>query len=64
MKLIKKIIENKGCKRWTEIVKYFDGRTENALKNRYNLIVDKIKKTEKGKTELEIVKEYLEKCYS
>ena len=28
-------------KKWAEIVKLFDGRTENALKNRYSILIDK-----------------------
>jgi hypothetical protein len=52
IQLLKCIKQNKGSKKWSEIVKYFDGRTENALKNRYTLIIDKQKKHNKHKTEL------------
>ena len=32
-------MELEGVKKWAEIVKMFNGRTENALKNRFNLII-------------------------
>ncbi len=63
IQLLKCIKQNKGSKKWSEIVKYFDGRTENALKNRYTLIIDKQKKHNKHKSELEIIEEYLVRCY-
>jgi hypothetical protein len=65
VRLLKFIQTNNGLKKWSEISKYFEGRTENALKNRYTLIVEKQRKLSKNKhkTELEIVSEYLEKCY-
>jgi hypothetical protein len=44
-------------------VKHFDGRTENALKNRYTLIIEKQKRQHKHRSELEIIEEYLQKCY-
>ena len=44
-------------------MKHFDGRTENALKNRYTLIIEKQKKHHKHKSEMEIVEEFLVKCY-
>ena len=60
MKCIK---QNGGSKKWSEIVKYFDGRTENALKNRYTLIIDKQKRYNKHRSEKEIIDEYLDRCY-
>jgi hypothetical protein len=46
-------------------VKLFNGRTENALKNRFNLIIEKeIKEIKHGRkkiTELELIERYLEK---
>ena len=42
----------------------FNGRTENALKNRFNLIVNKEAKDFRGKrkpTEMEVVEHYLKK---
>jgi hypothetical protein len=48
--LLKSIQSNNGCKKWSEIVKQFDGRTENALKNRYTLIIEKQKKLNRQKS--------------
>jgi hypothetical protein len=61
IKLLKFIKDNKGLKKWSEIAKNFDGRTENALKNRYTLIIDKQKRSprNKGKAELDLICEYL-----
>ena len=39
--LLSNVLKNNGQKRWSEIVKDFNGRTENALKNRYTLIIEK-----------------------
>ena len=39
--LLRAVQELKGVKKWAEIVKMFNGRTENALKNRFNLIIEK-----------------------
>jgi hypothetical protein len=61
--LLRCIRDNRGSKKWSEIVKHFDGRTENALKNRYTLIIDKQKRQHKHRSELEIIEEYLQKCY-
>jgi len=36
--LLTKIRSNNGRK-WSEIVSYFEGRTENALKNRFTLLI-------------------------
>ena len=36
---LKFIKDNKGLKKCSEIAKNFEGRTENALKNRYTLII-------------------------
>lgn len=44
-------------------MKHFNGRTENALKNRYTLIMEKQKKHHKTKNELDLIEEYLVKCY-
>lgn len=33
------IRSNNGEKKWSEIVYSFEGRTENALKNRYTLLI-------------------------
>ena len=39
--LLSIIKRNKCQKKWAEMVCHFQGRTENALKNRYNLIIEK-----------------------
>ena len=48
-------------------MKLFNGRTENALKNRFNLIIEKeIKEIKYGRkkiTELELIDRYLEKVH-
>lgn len=61
VKLLKFIKDNKGLKKWSEIAKHFEGRTENALKNRYTLIIEKQKRLarNKNKTELTLIGEYL-----
>jgi hypothetical protein len=41
LKLFRFILKNRGSKRWSEIAKEFNGRTENALKNRFTLLIDK-----------------------
>ena len=46
--LLTKIRSNNG-RRWSQIVSYFEGRTENALKNRFTLLIQKQKKTSKSK---------------
>ena len=64
--LLSSVLKNHGQKRWAEIVKQFDGRTENALKNRYTLIIDKEVKAladSSQVTELDIIKEYLQRIY-
>lgn len=65
VKLLKFIRDNKGLKKWSEIARNFEGRTENALKNRYTLIIEKQKRLprNKHKAELTLIGEYLEKCY-
>ena len=40
-KLLQWVYEKKGEKKWSEIRKNFSGRTENAMKNRYNLLIEK-----------------------
>ena len=55
IKLLKFIRDNKGLKKWSELSKYFDGRTENALKNRHKLIVQKLQKQSKNKYKDELV---------
>ena len=38
-------------------------RTENALKNRYNLIIDKEKKNYPEESEMNLIKLHLQKLY-
>ena len=39
--LLSIIKKNKCQKKWAEMACHFQGRTENALKNRYTLIIEK-----------------------
>ena len=48
-RLLECILNNKGLKKWSEIARRFHGRTENALKNRFNLVMEKLKKNGKSK---------------
>jgi hypothetical protein len=42
--LLANIIENKGEKKWCRLVKILAKRTENAIKNRFQLIYAKLRK--------------------
>jgi hypothetical protein len=59
--LLAHIIENNGEKKWCKLVKILEGRTENAIKNRFQLIFAKLrkKKENKSKGELELIGEYM-----
>lgn len=59
--LLSHIIENSGEKKWCRLVKILEGRTENAIKNRFQLIFAKLKKKKenKSKPELELITEYV-----
>lgn len=59
--LLSHIIENGGEKKWCRLVKILEGRTENAIKNRFQLIFAKLrkKKENKSKAELELISEYV-----
>jgi hypothetical protein len=61
MMLLSHIIENAGEKKWCRLVKILEGRTENAIKNRFQLVFAKLrkKKENKSKPELELISEYL-----
>lgn len=52
------IIMNKGGRKWAEIAKIFGGRTQNALKNRYTLIIQRLRRQSEGANDLELIKEY------
>ena len=59
-KLLSLIYANNGAKKWAEISRVFKGRTENALKNRYTLIIDRLRKESDEKNELNMIRNYLE----
>lgn len=63
IQLLSLIKSNNGEKKWSEIVFSFDGRTENALKNRYTLLIEKQRKISKSKQELALIDDCLERCY-
>ena len=41
IKLLEYVFKNDGRRKWADMAKIFRGRTENALKNRYSLILQK-----------------------
>lgn len=45
-----------GSKKWSEIAKFMEGRTENALKNRFNLLVNSQRKISGHLTEKRLLK--------
>lgn len=48
------IVEN-GCeKKWCKLVKILEGRTENAIKNRFQLIFAKQKRRKENKSKPEL----------
>ena len=55
------IIENDCEKKWCKLVKILEGRTENAIKNRFQLIFAKLKKKKenKSKPEMELISDYI-----
>jgi len=59
--LLSHIIENNGEKKWCKLVKILEGRTENAIKNRFQLIFAKLKKKKenKSKAEMELISEHV-----
>jgi hypothetical protein len=65
LRLLKFISHHNGSKKWSEIAKHFEGRTENALKNRFTLIIEKERKSSRtrNKSERELVTDYLERHY-
>lgn len=61
MTLLAHIVENSGEKKWCKLVKILEGRTENAIKNRFQLIFTKLKKKKenKSKGEFELIEDYI-----
>jgi hypothetical protein len=45
-----------GSKKWSEIAKFMEGRTENALKNRFNLLLGRQRKLAGPCSEKKLVK--------
>jgi hypothetical protein len=55
-----RIVLDSNCqKKWSLIKAEFEGRTENALKNRYNLLLDKQKKATPLEREIDLIIENL-----
>lgn len=59
--MLSHIIENGGEKKWCRLVKILEGRTENAIKNRFQLVFAKLRKRKenKSKPELELITDYV-----
>lgn len=55
-KLLEYVLELEGSKKWSEIAKFMEGRTENALKNRFNLLVNSQRKISGHLTEKRLLK--------
>lgn len=55
-KLLEYVLELEGSKKWSEISKFMEGRTENALKNRFNLLIGRQRKANGHLTEKRLVK--------
>lgn len=58
-KLLQIVLESQCQKKWSIIKQQFEGRTENALKNRYNLLLEKQKKITPMDKEADIINEIL-----
>lgn len=50
------VLELEGAKKWSEIAKFMAGRTENALKNRFNLLLGAQKRTSGNLTEKRLIR--------
>ena len=61
MSLLQHIIEHDGEKKWCKLVHILQGRTENAIKNRFQLLFSKMrrKKENKSKDAVELITEYV-----
>lgn len=55
-RLLEYVLELEGSKKWSEIAKFMEGRTENALKNRFNLLVGRQRKASGHLTEKRLVR--------
>jgi hypothetical protein len=55
-RLLEYVLELEGAKKWSEISKFMAGRTENALKNRFNLLLGAQKRTSGNLTEKRLVR--------
>lgn len=58
------VFQSNGSRKWAEIARIFGGRTENALKNRYTLIIERLRRQKNvlgSEDDLPLIKEYLEK---
>lgn len=55
MKLLKNVLDSNCQKKWSLIKQDFSGRTENALKNRYNLLLEKQRKLRPQLAEVELI---------
>ena len=64
--LLNCVKDNHGSKKWAEMIGLFNGRTENALKNRFTLIMEKESKicsNQETATELDLINQYLERTF-
>ncbi len=51
--LLTQIAMNNGEKKWCKLTRILEGRTENAIKNRYQLLFSKLKKKKENKAKSE-----------
>ncbi len=58
-KLLQIVLDSNCQKKWSAIKLDFEGRTENALKNRYNLLLEKQKKLSPSCSESQLLKDLL-----
>ena len=60
---MKLIVEKKGQKKWSIFLEFFPLRSENGIKNRYQLLLDKKMRKKgkcKSKNEMELILNYLD----
>ena len=63
IEMLEFILRNKGRTKWASMAKKICSRTENALKNRYNLIIKQEKKNYPEETEMNLIQIHLQKLY-